>query len=264
VPARAYWWTLYCLTLGAVLVFRVGLPGWRSLYHQMQVAAVVRETPTVVSVYLRGRRLERLPVRAGQFFLWRFLDGPGWSRAHPYSLSAAPRTDLLRITVKDLGDGSARTAALRPGTKVLIEGPYGVMTAARREQRNVLLMAAGVGITTIRALVEDLDYQPGEASLIYRVGRPEEAVFAAELAEIADARGVRLFALEGPRPRHQSWLPAQYAHLTELAAIRGMVPGVEHHEAYLCGPPDWMAAVRHTLEAAGIPSALIHAEEFAW
>ena len=76
---------------------------------------MVPEGPGLTSVYLRGRRLDRLPVRAGQFFQWRFLDGPGWSRAHPYSLSAAPHRDLLRITVKDLGDGSARVAALRPG-----------------------------------------------------------------------------------------------------------------------------------------------------
>jgi predicted ferric reductase len=262
--ARAYWWGLYAATLGAVLIFRIGLPAWRSLYHRLEVAAVVRETPTVVSVYLRGRRLDRLPASAGQFFLWRFLDGPGWSRAHPYSLSAVPRTDVLRITVKDLGDGSARVADLRPGTKVLVEGPYGTMTGAQRERRKVLLMAAGVGITTMRALLEELDYRPGEATLVYRIGRPEDAVFAAELAQLAQVRGVRLFYLDGSRPRQQSWLPAQYAHLTELGAIRGMVPDIAAHEAFLCGPPDWMDSVRHTLRAAGVPGDRIHAEEFAW
>ena len=50
-------------------------------------------------------------AEAGQFFTWRFLAGPGWSRAHPYSLSAAPDGSSLRITVKELGDGSADAAA---------------------------------------------------------------------------------------------------------------------------------------------------------
>jgi hypothetical protein len=113
-----------------------------------------------VSVYLTGHNLHRLPARAGQFFNWRFLDGPGWSRAHPYSLSAAPRRDWLRITVKDV-DGSGRLARLRPGTRVLIEGPYGALTGARRQRSQVLLAAAGVGITPLRALLDELATAPG-------------------------------------------------------------------------------------------------------
>jgi predicted ferric reductase len=131
-PARAYWWTLYLGTLAAVLVFRIGLPVWRSYRHDLRVTGVVEEAPGIVSVHIGGRRLDRLPARAGQFFLWRFMDGPGWTRAHPWSLSAAPRTDKLRITVKNVGDGSARVGTLRPGTRVLVEGPFGALTAARQ------------------------------------------------------------------------------------------------------------------------------------
>ncbi|MDT5031351.1 MAG: hypothetical protein QOC94_1522 [Actinoplanes sp.] len=76
-PARVYWWSLYGSALAAVLAFRVGLPVWRSAYHRFRVAQVGTEAPGVVSVYIRGHRLDRLPVSAGQFFLWRFLDGPG-------------------------------------------------------------------------------------------------------------------------------------------------------------------------------------------
>jgi predicted ferric reductase len=264
VPARIYWWTVYAGTLGAVLLFRLGLPIWRSAYHRLRVAAVVPEAPGVVSVHLTGRRLDRLPVRAGQFFLWRFLDGPGWSRAHPFTLSAAPRSDLLRITVKDLGDGSGRAATLRPGTRVLIEGPYGVMTAAGRRRRQVLLMAAGVGITTMRALLDDLVPAAAETTLLYRVRRHDEAVFRTELDAYAQHHGVRVIYLDGGRPRRDSWLPAAYAHLDEVDALRWLVPDVGDHEAYLCGPPPWMNAARATLSAAGVAPAHIHVEEFAW
>jgi predicted ferric reductase len=264
VPAQIYWWTAYAGTLGAVLVFRLGLPIWRSSYHRLQVAAVVPEAPGVVSVHVKGHRLDRLPVRAGQFFLWRFLDGPGWSRAHPFTLSAAPRSDLLRITVKDLGDGSGRAATLRPGTRVLIEGPFGVMTAARRRRRKVLLMAAGVGITTMRALLDDLVPAAAQTTLLYRVRSHDEAVFRTELDAYAQHYGVRVIYLHGSRPRRDSWLPAPYAHLSELDALRWLVPDVADHEAYLCGPPPWMDAARATLREAGVESDHIHVEEFAW
>ena len=68
----------------------------------------------VVSVYLTGRRLHRLRVEAGQFFTWRFLGRPGWTRANPYSLSAAPDGRSLRITVQAVGDGSAAAFACGP------------------------------------------------------------------------------------------------------------------------------------------------------
>jgi predicted ferric reductase len=262
--AQLYWWTAYAGTLGAVLMFRLGLPIWRSGYHRLRVAAVVPEAPGVVSVHLTGHRLDRLPVRAGQFFLWRFLDGPGWSRAHPFTLSAAPRSDRLRITVKDLGDGSRRMAALRPGTRVLIEGPYGVMTAARRSRRKTLLMAAGVGITAMRALLDDLVPAAAETTLLYRVRSHDEAVFRAELDAYARHHGVRVIYLEGSRPRRGSWLPAPYAHLDEVDALRWLVRDVAEHEAYLCGPPPWMSAARATLREAGVPADHIHVEEFAW
>ncbi len=83
-----------------------------------------------VSVYLTGEHLAELDVRAGQFLTWRFLAGTGWMRAHPFSLSAAPDGRSLRITVKDLGDGTAAVPGLCPGTRVLIEGPYGRLTDA--------------------------------------------------------------------------------------------------------------------------------------
>jgi len=79
------------------------------------VQAVVPEPPGLVSVHLAGRHLDEFRARAGQFLLLRFLGAPGASRAHPYSLSAAPTDRRLRVTVKDLGDDSRRVARLRPG-----------------------------------------------------------------------------------------------------------------------------------------------------
>ncbi|HYY12477.1 MAG TPA: ferric reductase-like transmembrane domain-containing protein, partial [Kineosporiaceae bacterium] len=130
--ATLYWWSLWIAAAGAVLVWRLGVPLYRTLRHDLRVEAVVRENADVVSVVVRGRDLHRLPVAAGQFFTWRFLGGSGWTRGHPYSLSAAPDGDRLRITVKDLGDGSKALAALRPGTRVAVEGPYGRLHAGVR------------------------------------------------------------------------------------------------------------------------------------
>jgi predicted ferric reductase len=260
--ATAFWWTAYGLAAGAVLVFRLGLPVWRTLWHRMEVAAVVPEAPGVHSVWIRGRRLQWLPVRAGQFFQWRFLSGPGWMRAHPYSLSAAPRPDLLRITVKDLGDGSSAVAGLRPGTKVLVEGPYGRLTPARRSVRKVTMIASGVGITPLRALLEELPYGPGDVTLLYRARHELDLVFRGELERLAAGRGVRVLYLLGPRGRDGSWLPAGWGH--DARALRHLVPDIGHHDVFVCGPDRWMDAVVLAARQNRVPDDRIHLERFSW
>src|SRR5689334_4354068 len=159
--ATVYWWGLYAAALASVLVWRVGLPVYRSLRHALVVTDVRAENDGVTTVTVGGRHLHRLPVQAGQFLHWRFLGGPGASRAHPYSLSAAPDGHSLRITVAHLGDGSSALSRLRPGTRVMVEGPYGRLHAGVRTRAKVLLMASGIGVTPMRALLEDLEQQPG-------------------------------------------------------------------------------------------------------
>ncbi len=262
--AAAYWWTVWGLSLGAVLAFRIGLPLLRSRRHRLVVDRVVAEGPDVVSVHLRGRDLHRLPVRAGQFFNWRFLDGPGWTRAHPYSLSAAPSGDSLRITVREL-DGARRLARLRPGTRVLVEGPYGRLTSEQRTRRRVTLMAAGIGITPLRALIDDLDAAPGDLTLIFRAGDETGLVLREELEALGHHRGIRLLWVLGPRiPERVTWLPEQAKHLSDAEALLRLVPDVAEHDVYLCGAEPWMLAARDAARAVGVPSDHIHLERFSW
>ncbi|MBT8224056.1 MAG: ferredoxin reductase family protein [Dactylosporangium sp.] len=262
--ATAYWWTLYLAAAASIIVFRIGVPLARSAYHRLEVAEVVGEAPGVVSVHLRGHRLDRLPVRAGQFFLWRFLDGPGWSRAHPYSLSAAPRGDRLRITVKDLGAGSARVASLRPGTRALIEGPFGRLTGEAYGGGRVTMFGCGVGITPLRSLLEELPYAAGQATLVYRIRSDADIVFRDELRELASDRGIRVIYVPGPRAGDHSWLPSGEPRRDDVAAIQELVPDLRDHDLYICGPDSWAEAVRTAAITVGVPPSRIHAERFAW
>jgi ferredoxin-NADP reductase len=247
---------------GSVVVFRLGLPIYRSLRHQLRVHTVVREAPGVYSIWLSGRRLDRLSVYSGQFFLWRFLSGPGWSRAHPYSLSAAPRPDLLRITVKALGDDSALVRRLRAGTRVLFEGPYGTLTGAERQRNQVTMIASGIGITPLRALLESLSYPAGGATLIYRARAESDFAFRDELDSLAAHRGIRLFYLPGRRAGPVRWAPR--GHGSDEKLLRRLVPDLAHHDVFVCGPDEWMDAVLVAARRLGVPEEQLHTERFTW
>jgi predicted ferric reductase len=154
--ARAYWIVLWLLTAGVVLTYRFGLPLVRSFRHRLRVVAVHEEARGVVSVICGGRHLDRLPVSGGQFLQWRFLARGLWWQAHPYSLSAVPTAEHMRVTVRSLGDHSGSLARLHPGTRVAIEGPYGAFTHHARITDRLVLVGAGVGATPVRAMLDDL------------------------------------------------------------------------------------------------------------
>jgi ferredoxin-NADP reductase len=243
----------------------VAIPVVRSRRHGLVVESVTQEAPGVVSVLMLGHDLDRLQAGAGQFFTWRFRSGPGWTRGHPYSLSAAPRPNALRITVKDLGDGSRALASLRPGTRVLFEGPYGRLHAGVRTRRKVTLLASGIGISPMRALLEELDHAPGELTLVYRAHEATDLALRGEIDAIAAETGARVFYVIGPRAAgRQSWLPASAAHLSDSQALRQLVPDVAEHDVYLCGSGGWMDAARAAVLEAGVPAGNIHEERFSW
>ncbi len=267
---RAFWLALYVLTAGAVVVFRVLVPLMRTLRHGLVVDEVVAEGPDVVSVVVRGRGLHRLPARAGQFLHWRFLTPGLWAAAHPWSLSAAPDGRRLRLTVRDLGDHSRRLMELQPGTRVVIEGPYGAFTTARRTRQRVLLIAAGIGITPVRAIAEELasapSTRPGDVTVLYRGNDERSLVLVDELHHLAATSDVRVELLVGP-PVSGSWLPPHLARRDRRAdaqTLRRLVPDLRDHDVYLCGPPAWMALVRRDLSLAGVPGAQVHDERFGW
>ena len=258
--ATVYWWTLWAAAAAAIVVFRIGLPILRTLRHDLRVTSVVPEDHDVVSVHVTGRDLERLPASAGQFLTWRFLTGPGWTRAHPYSLSAAPDGQSLRITVKDLGDGSALARSIRPGARVMIEGPYGRLTERPRTRDRLAFIGAGVGITPLRALAEGLPYAPGDAVLLQRsTGHP---LFAREIDVLASERGLQAHWLPGHRRTPGSWLGD--GSTDELAELLSRVPDIADRDVYVCGPEAWTGSVRATLAAAGLPPSQLHVENFGW
>ncbi|WP_443044206.1 ferredoxin reductase family protein [Streptomyces sp. NBC_00353] len=255
-PARAAWYGLYLGTAALLGWYRLVVPFLADRRHRLQVAEIRPEAPGTVSVYLTGRHLERIKAEPGQFFRLQFL-APGlrWA-ANPYSLSAPVHPQYLRFTVKDLGGHSAAVARLRPGTRVRAEGPYGAFTAARRRSRKVLLLAAGVGITPLRALFETLPAAPGDLTLVHRGSRPEDLIFRAELEDIAAARGARLHFLVGPRREVGEPLNAH--------TLNHLVPDLARHDVFLCGPEAMTVTAVSALRAAGVSRRRIHHESFTF
>lgn len=251
----AFWTALYVVTLGLVILFRLAIPIAHAFWYKLRVAEVLQEGPNVVSLRITGRHLDHMRARSGQFFLWRFLTRKHIWESHPFSLSAAPDGQSMRITVKSLGDFTSRVGQIPPGTRLVGVGPFGLFTEAVRRRDKVALIAGGVGITPLRAMLEDMQ---GDIVLIYRAVRHEEIVFQDELEALAQDRGVRLCYVIGHHldPGAERFLTPE--HLHEL------VPDIVDREIYVCGPPIMSEMVQANVREAGVPRKFIHSEAFAF
>lgn len=260
---RVYWIALYVLAFGAIATFRFVEPVVSSLRHRMTVAGVHTIAAGVTSIELSGRDLRSLGAAGGQFFIWRFWTGATWWHSHPISMSSMPTATTARITVRDLGSGSARISAVPVGTKVSIEGPYGLFSDAARTSPKLAIVAAGIGVTPIRALLEHAQFAAGEATVLLRASSDDETYLWDEIREIAAARGAKLYVMVGHRAHSgPSWMSEEDARrgVTLAAAF----PDLAKSDLYLCGPTAWLDSVEADARATGIPAHQIHSERFDW
>ena len=250
---RAYWIGLYVLMAFSVVWCRILMPVARSLRHDLRVESVVEESPDVYSVIMKGRNLAKLGAEGGQFFEWRFLSKGHFLVAHPYSLSAAPSARYMRITVKGLGDHSRSLATIKSGTRVLIEGPYGVFRAGQAHSKRVVLIGGGIGVTPVRALLDEFKNSV-QIDFIYRASREEDLALKGELDQIAAESGgsTRVHYMVGSRREH----PMDAAHLLSV------VPRVRDSDIYICGPKPLVAAVVQAAHDLGMSADRVHHEEF--
>ena len=258
----AFWTFLYLFAGLNILVFRLLLPIWNSATSSLRVVMVKRESSDSISIYIGGRKLNKFGAHAGQFFQVRFLTKDLWFQAHPFSISSKPTDKVLRFTIGDRGDGSSLMQKVSVGTKVLLEGPYGVFTQHSRTRRNVLLIGAGIGIPPIRALAEELAGTPGDVSILYRTRDEEDSALLTELRDISRRRGHRLLVASGSRPANGNWLSR--TELSDAQTLSGHFPHVASSDVYVCGPQPLTEAIEKTLRELGVAEDHIHTEEYAW
>ena len=251
---RAYWIGLYLSVVVAIVTWRIVIPLNRSFRHDLKLSRIEIEAADVVSLYVSGKNIKQLGAQGGQFFNWRFLAKDRWHESHPFSLSAAPTNEELRFTVKHLGDATKTISSIPIGTRVVIEGPYGIFTRDMAYQfKHVTLIGGGVGITPLRAIIDEIP-DSTSISVLYRARSVADLVLKDELDQLAKERNIQLHYLVGSRTEHP---------INEVN-IKRYVPRFADSDVYVCGPESLIQDVISAAKSAGIPKNRVHHEAFLY
>ena len=258
---RAYWSTLYFFAFGMIVVFRFIEPVLSSIRHRLRVESVETIAAGVVSITLSGRKLALLDSVGGQFFVWRFWTPQTWWHSHPISLSAMATDSRLRITVRSYGRGSERISSVVAGTRVWFEGPYGVFTAASRTKEKLAIAVAGIGVTPVRAMLEESNFAPGEVTLLLRASTSAETYLWYEVLQLATDKGITVFTMIGSRATTGAgWMPQEDGD--RGVSLTSVFPDLLDSDLYLCGPRAWLDLVETDARSAGLPARQLHSERF--
>jgi predicted ferric reductase len=258
---RLYWIGITALAVGSVGWYRFLVPTIATLRHRLQVQDVETIAPGVISLHLSGRNLSRLGIVGGQYATWRFWSRGTWWHAHPISFSSVGDDRSVRITVRALGTGSGQLAELPRGTRVSFEGPYGIFTGENRTAPYLAVVAAGIGVTPVRSMLEDARLAPGEATVLLRARSTDEQYLWGEVRTLVERAGGRIFGMTGSRGSG-SWLTA--ADQARGVRLETVFPHLLSSDLYVCGPQPWTDLVVRDALAAGLREDRIHVERFDW
>jgi len=184
-----------------------------------------------------------------------FLSKGLWA-PHPFSFSAAPNGRFLRLSIKAVGDFTRRIHELRPGAFVLLEGPLGAFTVMTSTHEKYVMVAGGIGITPIRALMESLVNAHRDVVLVYAVKTVKDLVFASELRALTAHFHVVLSRSAGPADGYEQGR-------VDRLMLERLVPDVRDREVFVCGPLPMMEVVIGALHALEVRGSRIHYERFA-
>lgn len=221
-----------------------------------RVEQVARASPTTVEVSLAPLPGQApLPYAPGQFVFVAFDPTPGYAGCreyHPFTISSAPGSPGFTVSVKALGDCTARMQQLVAGTTARVQGPYGGLFRNADFSRPQLWLGGGIGITPFMAMAAALPADAAGVDLYY---------LARDGSEAFGLEALRAIAARQPRFRVFAFVANEDAQIVHAAVEASSAPLAER-EVYVCGPPGMLQAVLQWLKQVGVPDAHIHAERF--
>jgi predicted ferric reductase len=254
---QAWFYAWFALALSCYLYIRIFYRFFGPL-HDYRVDHV-EEHDDIAEVFLRSpAERRRLRFEAGQFIYLSFETPALGTEPHPFTVSSSPEADLLRVSVKELGDYTARMTALRRGDQARVWGPYGFFGhhLFAKPDREAVLIAGGIGITPFLSMVGSKAFhqRSAKAWLFYSVVEEGNAYGRPELEQVSAELGDR-FELIVHISGSDNFLTAE--------DIGRRIGQLAQRRYFICGPAPLMEAFRQQLAAAGVPPDCIYTEDFS-
>lgn len=256
------WSAMGLIALWLLVYVRVVKP-WMMTQQPYLVEEVVPQRGESWTLALRPRVHPGMHFEPGQFAWITLGISPFRMREHPFSMSSsAERPERLEFTIKALGDFTSRIKDVQPGTKVSLDGPYGVFTSDRYfDAAGFVLIAGGIGITPIMSMLVTLaDLRDERPLLLIYANKSWEAVTFREELDALQNR-LNLTVVHVLRQPPEDW-PGETGYVDRELLERYIPIHRGSRQYFICTAPVMMEQVEAALHELGVPVTNIHMEHF--
>ena len=254
-------------------------------YRTFVVGSVVKEAKDIVSIYLKPEDRKSIPSFSPGQYLTLKVPVPGQAKpvVRCYSLSSVSSSDGYRISVKAISTALPVSAEADPpqfhhgiashfintsmcaGDRVEIKAPAGRFVLDETSDLPIVLLAGGIGITPMIAIMEHLHKtKPGRMTLLlYGTRNSEERAFGETIRRLTEAdenlHAIQCFSR--PLPTDVPNKDFQVEGFASIDLLKQMLPN-NHCQFYLCGPPLFMKSIFDGLIQWQVPANRIFCEAF--
>jgi len=233
------------------------------LRRPYRVAEVKDEGGASWTVTLKPEQPPALRFRPGQFG-WLTLGGsPFRAIEHPFSFSgSAEDAEVLRFTIKELGDFTRTIKHVRVGEVAYVDGPFGVFTTDFYPRApGFVMIAGGVGIAPMMSMLRTLADR-GDRRPVYLISgnwRWDAVLFREELESLTARLNLKVVHVLQEVP--PDWT-GEAGYVTEAILRRNLPDETRTFEHFLCGPKAMTDFVTASLDRMQIPLHRVHLELF--
>jgi len=203
--------------------------------------------------------------KAGQYLLLKLPKGNGWSEAHPFTITSSGSGDVLKITVKRVGDFTTALHSITTPVDVQISGPLGNFGKTIDEESKIVFIAGGIGITPFLSLLMHLDEKKSNAGItLFWANNKLEEFFALDfLNDLSIRLNIKIivvsFEPNSEKGLNDSNLIWKSGHLT--GAMFEEFIEEKNSKIYMCGSENMQKYVFSQIKGLGIEPENVETEK---
>ncbi|MEA4908992.1 MAG: oxidoreductase [Chloroflexi bacterium] len=259
---RALWIGMAALWAVMLLYVRVITP-LRLMQTPYEVAEIRPECNQTYTLSLRPLDHARMNFKPGQVAWITSGRSPFAYRKHPFSISSsAENGDRLEFSIKELGDFTTTIKDLQPGSKVYVDGPYGVFDVERCGQCGLVLIAGGIGAAPVMSILRTLADRRDKRPVYFFYGNLDEEciIFGDDIAALEKRLNMKVIhVLE--RPTSGCW-EGECGYITHEILEKDLPGNASEMTYFLCGPLPMIQSVENSLAAMQVPPANVYSERY--
>ncbi len=237
-----------------------------SLLNAHSVTSVKKLSDGIIEIEMTPRKGRTMRHKAGQFAFFRFFDKTCGVGEHPFTISSSPSASARTVTVKALGDFTAKLGALRVNATCLVDGPYGLFYP-KHDDRELLFIAGGIGITPFLSILRDFSEKSrvGAITLLWSVRRKDEAFAREELGTIASRLpDFRFRVLVTGEPSFEKQTADGRIDESMIQDALARFGSPKNVTAFICGPDSFRRSAQTLLKKSGIQDKNVVFEAFSF